>query len=116
VVFCVSPEEESPLQWPRGSAPPAAPPLGRDRPIQRGLTVLVVRYGKKYYATNRLRLPAADVRRVYHVCAHTEEATRVCKDQLSLSGCQARSERAQLHHITCCLVAFYILERERHER
>jgi hypothetical protein len=41
---------------------------------------------------------------------------RVCKDQFSLSGCQARSERAQLHHIACCLAAFGVLERERHDR
>jgi hypothetical protein len=82
----------------------------------RGLKVPVVRHGKKYYATNRLRLPAADVRRVYRVRAQIEEVIRVCKDQLSLSGCQARSERAQLHHITCCLMGFCILEQERHER
>lgn len=76
--------------------------------------VLVVRYGAKYYATNRLTLPAGEVRRVYRVRAHIEEVIRVCKDQLGLSGCQARSERAQRHHITCCLVAFCVLERERH--
>jgi putative transposase len=76
--------------------------------------VLVVRYGAKYYATNRLTLPAAEVRRLYRIRAQIEEVIRVCKDQLGLSGCQARTERAQLHHITCCLVAFCVLERERH--
>jgi DDE family transposase len=80
------------------------------------LKVLVVRYGAKYYATNRLMLPAAEVRRLYRFRSQIEEVIRVCKDQLSLTGCQARSERAQLHHITCCLVAFCVLERERHER
>jgi putative transposase len=84
--------------------------------LSGGLKVLVVRYGAKYYATNRLMLPAAEVRRLYRVRSQIEEVIRVCKDQLSLTGCQARSERAQLHHITCCLVAFCILERERHER
>jgi Transposase DDE domain len=81
-----------------------------------GLKVLVVRYGAKYYATNRLTLPAAEVRRLYRIRAQIEEVIRVCKDQLGLSGCQARSERAQLHHIACCLVAFCVLERERHAR
>jgi Transposase DDE domain len=81
-----------------------------------GLKVLVVRYGAKYYATNRLTLPAAEVRRLYRVRAQIEEVIRVCKDQLGLNGCQARSERAQLHHFTCCLVAFCVLERERHDR
>jgi putative transposase len=84
--------------------------------LSGGLKVLVVRYGAKYDATNRLMLPAAEVRRLYRVRSQIEEVIRVCKDQLSLTGCQARSERAQLHHITCCLVAFCILERERHER
>jgi len=75
--------------------------------------VLVVRYGAKYYATNRLTLPPAEVRRLYRIRAPIEEVIRVCKAQLGLSGCQARTERAQLHHMPCCLVAFCGLERER---
>jgi putative transposase len=81
-----------------------------------GLKVLVVRYGAKYYATNRLTLSAVEVRQLYRIRAQIEEVLRVCKDQLRLSGCQARSERAQVHHVTCCLVAFCVLERERHDR
>jgi putative transposase len=84
--------------------------------LSGGLKVLVVRYGAKYYATNRLTLPAAEVRRLYRGRAQIEEVIRVCKDQLGLNSCQARSERAQLHHLTCCLVAFCVLERERHDR
>jgi hypothetical protein len=53
---------------------------------------------------------------VSRIRAQIEEVIRVCKDQLGLSGCQARSERAQLHHMTCCLVAFCVLEWERHVR
>jgi putative transposase len=81
-----------------------------------GLKVLVVRHGAKYYATNRLMLSAAEVRRLYRFRSQIEEVIRVCKDQFSLTGCQARSERAQLHHITCCLVAFCVLEREQQDR
>jgi hypothetical protein len=77
---------------------------------------LVVRYGTKYYATHRLTWPAAEVRRRYRGRAQREEVIRVCKDQRGLNGCQARSERAQLHHLTCCLVALWVLERERHDR
>ena len=84
--------------------------------LSGGLKVLVVRYGKKYYATNRLSLSAAEVRRLYRRRAQIEEVIRVCKDQLTLTGCQARSERAQQHHITCCLIAFCVLERERYDR
>jgi putative transposase len=84
--------------------------------LSGGLKVLVVRYGAKYYATNRLTLPAAEVRRRYRGHAQIEEVIRVCKDQLGLNSCQARSERAQQHHLTCCLVAFFVLERERYDR
>jgi len=84
--------------------------------LSGGLKVLVVRDGKKYYAPNRLTLTAAEVRRLYRLRAQVEEVIRVCKDQLGLTGCQARSERAQQHHLACCLVAFCVLERERHDR
>jgi hypothetical protein len=56
------------------------------------------------------------VRRLYSFRSQIEEVIRVCKDQLRLNPCQTRSERGQLHHIACCLVAFCVLERERHDR
>jgi putative transposase len=84
--------------------------------LSGGRKVLVVRYGAKYYATNRLTLPAAEVRRLSRGRAQIEEVIRVCTDQLGLNSCQARSERAQRHHLTCCLVAFCGLERERPDR
>jgi putative transposase len=84
--------------------------------LSGGLKVLVVRYGAKYFATNRLTLPTTEVRRLYRIRAQIEEVIRACKDQLGFNRCQARSERAQLHHLTCCLVAFCVLERERHDR
>lgn len=84
--------------------------------LSGGLKVLVVRHGNKYYATNRLTLPPTEARRLYRMRAHIEEVIRVCKDQLGLSGCHARSERAPGHHLTCCVVAFCVLERERHDR
>jgi len=84
--------------------------------LSGGLTGPVVRHGKKYYATNRLTRSAAEVRRLYGVRAQIEEVIRVCKAQLGLTGCQARSDRAQQYHMACCLVAFCVLERERHDR
>jgi Transposase DDE domain len=81
-----------------------------------GVKVLVVRDGAKYYATNRLTLPAVEVRRHYRMRAQSEEVIRAWKDQLGLGGCQARSERAQLQHITCCFAAFCVLEREGQDR
>src|SRR5919108_1154072 len=59
--------------------------------LSGGLKVLIVRHGKKYYATNRLTLSAAEVRQLYRMRTQIEELIRVCKDQLGLTGCQARS-------------------------
>jgi hypothetical protein len=84
--------------------------------LSGGLKVLVVRDGAQYDATHRLTLPAAEVRRLSRGRVHSEDVIRVCQDQRGLIGCQARSERAQLHHLTCCLIAFCGLERERHDR
>jgi hypothetical protein len=81
-----------------------------------GLKVLVVRYGATYLATNRLTLPAAEVRRLSRIRAQSEAVIRVCQEQLGLTGGQARSERAQLQHMICCLVAFCVLEREHQAR
>jgi putative transposase len=91
------------------------------------LKVLVVRYRRKYYVTNRLSLTAKEVRTLYRKRQEVEEVIRVLKSQLSLEACQAgytRSseekplpqERAQEHHIALCLVAYLIVERERLDR
>ena len=68
------------------------------------------------YATHRLTLTAVEVRRLYRFRSQIAEVLRICKDQLGLTGCQARSERAPRQHLACCLVAFCVLERERHDR
>jgi hypothetical protein len=60
--------------------------------------------------------PEVEVRRHYRMRAQIEEVSRECKNQLGLNGCQARSARAQLHHITCCFFAFCVLERECQDR
>jgi hypothetical protein len=84
--------------------------------LSGGLKVWVVRDGAKYFATNRLTLPAAEVRRLSRVRSQIEEVLRVCQDHLPLSGCQARSERAPVHHLTGGVLAFCGLERERQDR
>lgn len=84
--------------------------------LHGGIKVLVVRHGAKYYATNRLTLTAAAVRRLYRFRSQMEEVIKVCKSQLGGTGCQVRSQEAQAHHLACCLVACCVLERERHDR
>jgi Transposase DDE domain len=81
-----------------------------------GLNVLMVRHGHHYYATNRLTLLAAEVRRLSRVRAPSEEVMRVCQDQLGWSGWQLRSTRAPRPHISCGRAAFCVLERERPDR
>jgi hypothetical protein len=76
--------------------------------LSGGLTVLGVRHGTQYDATNRLTLLPAAVRRL--------NGMRVCREQRALSGGQARSERAPGPHITCCVVACCVLEREWQDR
>jgi hypothetical protein len=91
--------------------------------LSGGLKVFVVRYRRKYYATNRLTLTAHEVRRLYRKRHEVEEVIKVLKSQLSLEACQggytrswkAKSpakEGAQTHHIALCLVAYLMVERE----
>ncbi len=88
------------------------------------IKVRVVRYPRKYYATNRLSLTAPEVRQLYRLRQGVEEVIRVVKSQLSLEGCQVGYRRSvkgssrpqprpQEHHIALCLVAYLIVERER---
>src|SRR5215831_11583457 len=89
-----------------------------------GLKVFVVRYRRKYYATNRLSLSAREVRTLYRKRHEVEEVIKVLKSQLSLEACQGGYTRAwqatpspkegeQSHHIALCLVAYLLVERER---
>jgi hypothetical protein len=92
--------------------------------LREGLKVFVVRYRRKYYATNRLTLTAQEVRMLYRKRHEVEEVIKVLQSQLSLEGCQGgytrswkvtsrSNEGAQSHHIALCLVAYLIVERER---
>jgi Transposase DDE domain len=95
--------------------------------LSGGLKVLVVRYRRKYYATNRLSLTAKEVRTHYTIRHEVEEVIRTIKSQLGLEACQAGYRRpgaeasrpvprVQEHHMALCLVAYLIVERERLDR
>jgi putative transposase len=92
--------------------------------VSGDIKVFVVRYRRKYYATNRLSLSAQEVRSLYRKRQEVEEVIKVLKSQLSLEACQVGYRRrgaetarpqssAQEHHIALCLVAYLIVERER---
>ena len=91
------------------------------------MTVLVVKYRRKYDATNRLRLTAKEVRQHYKIRHAGEEVIRTIKSQLGLEACQAGyrrrgtettcpQPRVQAHHVALCRVAYLIVERERLDR
>ena len=91
------------------------------------IKVLVVRYRRKYYATNRLSLTAKEVRAHYKKRHEVEEVIRVLKCHMSLAACQAgyrRSAvpivrpqpRAQEHHIALAMAVYLIVERERRDQ
>jgi hypothetical protein len=84
--------------------------------ISGELKVLIVRYGKKYFATNRLSLTSKRVRQLYEFRHWIEEVFKVLKGELHLEDCQAWSRKAQEHHVALCLIAFCVLERERLDR
>ena len=92
--------------------------------ISGDIKVFVVRYRRKYYATNRLSLSAKEVRTLYRKRQEVEEVIKVLKSHLSLEACQVgyrrrgaapvqSQPRAQEHHIALCLVAYLMVERER---
>jgi hypothetical protein len=92
--------------------------------LSGGLKGRVVRYRRKDYATNRLGLTGKAVRAHYRRRHAVEEVLRVLKSHGSLEACQAGywrrgaipphcQPRAPEHHITLCLVAYLVIERER---
>jgi putative transposase len=95
--------------------------------LSGGIKVRVVKYRRKYFATNRLSLTAPEVRAIYARRHAIEEVIKALKSQLSLEACQAGYTRSyasqrevregvQAHPIALCLVAYLILERERLDR
>ena len=96
--------------------------------LPEGMKVLVVKYRRKYYATNRLSLTAKEVRQHYKIRHAVEEVIRTVKSQLGLEACQAGYRRRgaadapahspgpKQHHVALCLVAYLIVERERLDR
>src|SRR5262245_51072858 len=56
------------------------------------------------------------MRRRDQMHSQVEEVMSVWTEPLGLTGGQARSEGAPLHHFTCCVVACGVLERARQDR
>lgn len=89
--------------------------------LSGGIRVFVVKYRRKYYATNRLSLNPKEIRRIYKIRQQIEEVFKLLKSHLNIEKCQSGYQRkkfsprqiSQEHHIVLCLTAFLIIEKER---
>lgn len=77
-----------------------------------GLEVLVVRNGKKYFATNDLSLSKKELLAAYRKRWKIETVFRALHDKLGLDECQARKLTSQSAHFHLCLMAYAALEKE----
>jgi hypothetical protein len=77
--------------------------------------VLIVRHGKKYFATNDLELSKKEILDRYKTRWTIETMFRMLHDKLGFGECQARSLKAQTAHIHLCLMSFAMLEKEKQE-
>ncbi|OGL76967.1 hypothetical protein A3F52_03285 [Candidatus Uhrbacteria bacterium RIFCSPHIGHO2_12_FULL_47_11] len=81
--------------------------------IDGNLTVLIVRHGKKYFATNNLEISKSEILASYRTRWIIETMFRMLYDKLGFEECESRSLRAQTAHITLCLMSFILLEQQR---
>lgn len=81
--------------------------------VYGNLKVLIVRHGKKYFATNDLALSKKEIRDMYRTRWSIETMFRFLYDQLGLEKCQSKSLQAQSAHIHLCLMAYILVEKEK---
>jgi transposase len=77
-----------------------------------GQKVLVVRNGKRYFATNDLALSREEVISRYKLRWVIETVFRMLHSKLGLDKCQGRKITAQTAHFHLCLMAYLVLEKE----
>jgi len=83
--------------------------------IDGNFKVLIVRHGKRYFATNDLNLSKSEVLRRYDTRWSIETMFRMLHDKLGFGECQSRSLQAQTAHLHLCLMSFVLLEKEKQE-
>lgn len=77
-----------------------------------GIRVLVVRYGKKYFATNNLSLTKKELLFYYKRRWAIETIFKALHSKLGLDECQVRKLNSQMAHFHLCLMAYIALEKE----
>lgn len=81
--------------------------------LSGGIEVLVVRHGKKYFATNELTLTKKEILARYKTRWVIETMFRFLHDQLGLEQCQMISLQAQTAHIHLCMMALILVEKKK---
>jgi len=77
-----------------------------------GTKVLVVRHGKKYFATNNLSLDKKEILSCYKGRWEIETIFRMLHHKLGLDECQTRKIDSQIAHFHLCLLAYIALRKE----
>src|SRR3989338_5165927 len=77
-----------------------------------GIKVLVVKHGKKYFASNNLSLSKQELLAAYQSRWEIETIFRALHDKLGLDECQARKLESQTAHFHLCLMAYAALEQQ----
>jgi hypothetical protein len=77
---------------------------------------LIVKDGKKYYLTNDLSLPSAEVKRLYRVRQQIEEVFRLLKQEFGWGRCRAASIQSQKAHLHLGLYAFGLVQNKAIEK
>jgi putative transposase len=76
-----------------------------------GLRVQIVKNGKKYFATNLMRLSKTEILSIYKLRQSIEEINKLLKF-CGLNDCQSRKLKAYNTHVQCTIIAFTLLEQE----
>lgn len=77
-----------------------------------GLKVLVVRHGKKYFATNNLSLSKKELLSSYKQRWAIETIFKALHSKLGINKCQSRKLVSQEAHFHLCMMAYIALEKE----
>lgn len=80
--------------------------------LSGGIKVLVVRHGKKYFATDDLSWSKQDLLSAYKGRWEIETIFRALHSKLGIDDCQSRKLSDQIAHFNLCLIAYTALEKE----
>ncbi len=82
--------------------------------IKGGFKVIIVRHGKRYFATSNLNLTKKEIIAAYRDRWAIETVFRALHYKLGLDQCEARKLTSQSAHFHLCLMAYIALEKEKY--